>query len=197
MLDERSESLDEREAAIAEAERLLAGRMAQIEIMRADILAKLESERSSIMEAIKKEQDSRLQALEAEQAVVLEAIAKDQAVKRERVVELSGIVSTMKPKQAATMLAGMDDNVALQVLLELRPKVAGKILGAMPVAVSQRLGDRMTVHRDPRKPDSSGVDRSLAAPPSLPSSGGSGGSTNPGNGLAAPAGAPPPKPSTN
>ncbi|MEE2828155.1 MAG: hypothetical protein VX498_03120 [Myxococcota bacterium] len=171
----RSEALDERERSIREAERLLAGRMAKVEAMRASILDKFNEERESVLETIKKEQDARLQAIEAEQAVILDAIAKDQELKEQRVAELAKIVGTMKPKQAAGMLAGMDEAVALQVLLRLKPKDAGKILEKMPAKVAQKLGDRMTVHRDPTKTNKSGSSGTasrradtLAPPPSRP-----------------------------
>ena len=162
LLDLRAATLDERERGIEEAERLLAGRLAKIEAVRAEIVGKLDAERSTILATIRqeqtsrrkeieKEQSARLKKIEEEQAVVLAAIARDQKVKDERVLELAGIVATMKAKAAAAMLAGMNENVALQVLLKLRPKTAGKILAAMPAVTAQDLGDKMTVHRDPRR----------------------------------------------
>lgn len=162
VLDLRAAALDERERGIEEAERLFAGRLAKIEAVRADIVGKLDAERSTILatileeqtsrrKEIEKEQSARLKKIEEEQAVVLAAIARDQKVKDERVLELSGIVATMKAKAAAAMLTGMDENVVLQVLLKLRPKTAGKILAAMPAATARDLGDQMTVHRDPRR----------------------------------------------
>jgi len=168
LLDLRADALDERERAIEDAEHLLATRLAKIESIRADIVGKLDAERSLVLatireeqstrrKVIEKEQSARLAKIEAEQAIVLAAIARDEKVKDERVLELAGIVATMKPKPAAAMLAGMDDNVALQVLLQLRPKSAGKILAAMPAATAQRLGDQMTVHKDTRRGLSTGA----------------------------------------
>ncbi len=162
LLDLRAAALDERERGIEEAERLLAGRLAKIEAVRVEIVGKLDAERSTILATIReeqtsrrkeieKEQSARLKKIEEEQAVVLAAIARDQKVKDDRVDELAGIVATMKAKAAAAMLAEVDENVALQVLLKLRPKTAGKILAAMPAATAQDLGDKMTVHRDPRR----------------------------------------------
>jgi flagellar motility protein MotE (MotC chaperone) len=160
LLDLRSAALDEREGAIEDAERLLASRLAKIESIRADIVGKLDAERSMILATIReeqtsrrneleKEQSARLKKIEEEQAIVLAAIARDRKVKAERVLELAGIVATMKSKAAAAMLAGMDEGIALQVLLELRPKTAGKILAAMPSITAQSLGDQMTVYKDP------------------------------------------------
>jgi flagellar motility protein MotE (MotC chaperone) len=198
LLDLRGAALDERERGIEEAERLLAGRLAKIEAVRAEIVGKLDAERSTILATIReeqtsrrkeieKEQSARLKKIEEEQSVVLAAIARDQQIKDERVLELAGIVATMKAKSAAAMLAGMDDNVALQVLLKLRPKTAGKILAAMPAVTAQDLGDKMTVHRDPRK--------ALAAGAGTGSSGGVGlpGASDklPPSPSAAPSGAPP------
>lgn len=70
---------------------------------------------------------------------------------QERIASLARVVDTMKASEAATMLAGMDQDVALQVLRKLKPKQAGKVLGAMPDRTAQRLGDRMTVVPDPRE----------------------------------------------
>jgi flagellar motility protein MotE (MotC chaperone) len=162
LLDLRSAGLDEREGAIEDAEHLLATRLAKIESIRADIVGKLDAERSMILATIReeqtsrrkeieKEQSARLKKIEEEQAIVLAAIARDQKVKAERVLELAGIVATMKSKAAAAMLAGMDENIALQVLLQLRPKTAGKIMAAMPATTAQSLGDQMTVYKDPRR----------------------------------------------
>ena len=159
LLDLRSAALGERERAIEEAETLLATRLAKIEAIRAEIVGKLDAERSMILgtireeqtsrrKEIEKEQSARLKKIEEEQAIVLAALARDQKVKAERVLELAGIVATMKSKAAAAMLAGMDENIALQVLLELRPKIAGKILTAMPATTAQSLGDQMTIHKD-------------------------------------------------
>ena len=172
-LNMREAALDERERSIADAEHLLALRLAKIESIRSDIVGKLDAEREGILKIIRAEQEarqsqavaeqtariqkaaaeqtSRLKRIEEEQAVVLAAIARDQELKDERIEELSGIVATMKPKAAAAMLAGMDETVALRVLLNLTPKSAGRVLAAMPAGVSQRLGDRMTVHKDPRR----------------------------------------------
>ena len=173
VLNMREAALDDRERSIADAEHLLALRLAKIESIRADIVGKLAAEREGILATIRAEQEarqqqiaqeqtariqkaaaeqtSRLKKIEEEQAVVLAAIARDQELKDERIAELSGIVATMKAKSAAAMLAGMDENVALRVLLNLNPKSAGKVLASMPAGVSQRLGDRMTVHKDPRR----------------------------------------------
>ena len=109
-----------------------------------------------------------LKRFEAEQAVVLAALARDQQLKDERLEELAGIVATMKPKSAAAMLAGMDESVALQVLLQIKPKSAGKILAAMPSDVSQTLGDKMTVHQDPRRSLGADFGKGLPGPDKTP-----------------------------
>lgn len=184
-LEMRSAALDERERAIEQAEQLLTTRLAKVEQVRADIVEKLGAERNLILSTIREEQAAsrklieaqeavRLRSFEEEQEKVLAAIARDQKLKEERLLELAGIVATMKPKAAAAMLGGMDEGVALQVLLQVKPKTAGKILAAMPAGISQTLGDKMTVHRDPRglgpsKMDSAaGAARAPKPTPTLP-----------------------------
>jgi flagellar motility protein MotE (MotC chaperone) len=183
LLDLRAQSLDERERAIKDAERLLKTRLAAVEKVRTEVLEQITVEKTAIIEKVREEQaasrklseekqDARLKRFEAEQAVVLAALARDQQLKDERLEELAGIVATMKPKAAAAMLAGMDESVALQVLLQIKPKSAGKILAAMPSGVSQTLGDKMTVHRDPRRLLGADLGKGLAGQedPEIPSS---------------------------
>ncbi len=124
-LRKRSLELDRREAELDE---------------RVTALAELETEAAAEIVRLTEMRDAIVALLERQQAGSQEHIAK-----------LARVVDTMKAREAATLLAGMDEDVALQVLRKIKPKQAGKVLGAMPDRKAQQLGDRMTVVLDPRK----------------------------------------------
>lgn len=127
----RAQELDRRESALDERERALAGLEAQVGV--------------------------RLGELEAIRAELLALARREQAASAERVGELASMVDTMKAEEAAVLLSGMDADVALLVLREIKPKQAGRILGAMAPGVGRRLGDRMTVMPDPRDAGAAGT----------------------------------------
>lgn len=129
-LRKRDEELDRREAALAERE-------AALVTLEAEAASKLEE----------------LQAIRTE---LVEMVDREQVAAAERVTALARMVDTMKARDAAALLAGMDRDVALLVLRRVKPKQAGKILGEMPTATARELGDRMTVLADPR--DAVGAD---------------------------------------
>ncbi len=123
-LRKRSLELDRREAALDERHASLG----DLEVQMAEELAKLEAMRAVVLELMQQQKDQNA----------------------ERIAALARVIDTMKAREAATMLAGMDEQVALEVLRKLKPKQAGKVLGAMPDRKAQRLGDRMTTVVDPR-----------------------------------------------
>ena len=124
-LRERSRQLDEREAAL--------------DLREAAAVA---------VEQNLEEDMARLDGLRAEMMRFLER-AND--ISAENVASLAKMIDSMRPKDAAPMLSGMDDDVVLDVLRKVKPKQAAKILGAMPASLSQALGDRFTLVPDPRE----------------------------------------------
>jgi flagellar motility protein MotE (MotC chaperone) len=120
----RADELDRRQAALDERE---------------TALATLEAETAEKME--------ELQAIRTE---ITEMIGREKVASDERVTALARMVDTMKAREAASLLAGMNRDVALLVLRKVKPKQAGKILGEMPTETARELGDRMTVLADPR-----------------------------------------------
>ena len=90
---------------------------------------------------------TRLDGLRAELTALVERAVE---MNTENVASLSKMVDSMKAKDAAAMLVGMDEEVVLEVLRGLKAKQAAKVLGAMPPDKSQELGDRYTLVPDPR-----------------------------------------------
>jgi len=99
---------------------------------RAAALAELEGGVASEM--------ARLETLRAE---ILQLLTGQRAALKQRVAKLSRMVDQMKAKDAAELLTGIDEGVALQVLQTIKPKQAGKVLGAMPSAKAQQLADKL------------------------------------------------------
>ena len=107
-------------------------------------------ERQASLADLEVQMGAELTSLEAMRAAVVTLMEEQKAQNAERIANLARVVDTMKAREAATMLAGMDEPVALEILRKLKPKQAGKVLGAMPDRKAQRLGDRMTSVLDPR-----------------------------------------------
>ncbi len=107
-------------------------------------------ERVGALAELEKEAAAEIKRLEEMRTAIVDLMEKQQSGSQERIASLARVVDTMKAREAATMLAGMDEDIALQVLRKIKPKQAGKVLGAMPDRKAQQLGDRMTVVPDPR-----------------------------------------------
>ncbi len=108
------------------------------------------AEREVALTALEAEAAARLDELDAVRGEILELLGREQVATADRVRTLAKMVDTMKPREAATLLAGMERDVAILVLRKLKPKQAGKVLGSMPPEIAQEIGDRMTVLDDPR-----------------------------------------------
>lgn len=130
-LRERAQSMDARETALAARED--AAKQAE-----AEIAAEL----------------ARVEAIRTE---VLALLGRAEVASKENVGSLARMVDAMKAKEAAPMLAGMNEDVALEILQKIKPKQAAKILGAMAPAKAQALGDRFTLVPDPRVTLTGGV----------------------------------------
>jgi len=100
-------------------------------------------ERAAVLGKLEKEVATELVRLESLRAEILELLSGQRAALKQRVAKLSRMVDQMKAKDAAELLAGIDQGVALQVLQKIKPKQAGKVLGAMPAAKAQRLADKL------------------------------------------------------
>jgi flagellar motility protein MotE (MotC chaperone) len=117
------------------------------------------AEREAALQSLEADAVVSLDGLDALRTEILELLSREQVATAQRVRTLAKMIDTMKAREAATLLAGMDQDVTILVLRKLKPKQAGKVLAAMPDAVAQRLGDRMTLLTDPRiTPDGDGGD---------------------------------------
>ena len=86
-------------------------------------------------EALVKNLDATLQA-RANELIALEqrlvALSLDaERTKNERIKKLAGVYENMDPEQAARAIEEMDPNLAVTLVLRMRKREAGRILGAM------------------------------------------------------------------
>lgn len=106
--------------------------------------------REEQMATVERELARELKRVEEMRAELMQVLTRAEDVHAENTASLSSMVDGMKAKDAAEMLSGMDEDVALEVLRSVKPKQAGKILASMDPATSRRLGDRYTLVPDPR-----------------------------------------------
>lgn len=136
-------------------------RKAEIERMEAQL-----DRRARRIKAIEDEIESRyktlrllqeeLAAANAEHAGIpqasIEARAAEEAAAREdKVRRLSKVVDKMKADDAARMLGVMDEALVVDVMLQLKSKQAGRILGEMDPTQAARIGERMARIREEKK----------------------------------------------
>ncbi len=100
-------------------------------------------EREAALSELEQGVASEIARLESLRAEILEMLGGQRSALKQRVAKLSRMVDQMKAKDAAELLSGIDRGVALQVLQKLKPKQAGKVLGAMRPEKAQDLADRL------------------------------------------------------
>jgi flagellar motility protein MotE (MotC chaperone) len=119
-----SEANQEREAAIQERERRVTEGEARLAAMRDEVTALIA-------------QNETLRADLAERA---KAVGQ---AENERVARLIKVYEAMEPEEAAAILDGMAEPVALQVFGGMKDRAAAGIMGFMPKAKAARLGERL------------------------------------------------------
>lgn len=84
------------------------------------------------LEAVKKDLKQELDRLEAIKTEVEAQIARRDKVVNERLSSIAKIYQSMKPKEAATALQQMDDDMAEAILERLPQRTVAKIFDTMP-----------------------------------------------------------------
>ena len=74
--------------------------------------------------------------------VVIDTLMKEDYAARMK--KLVNIVDKMKPQETATVMARLEDEFVVQVLLRMRERTAAKVLSEMPPARAARLSKLMT-----------------------------------------------------
>jgi flagellar motility protein MotE (MotC chaperone) len=96
----------------------------------------------------------RIKAIEAKVSKDLEKIEKgiseskqqlgiqDEKTK-ENVEALIKVYSSMKPEEAANLIAAIDDDLALKIVAGMKSKIAGKVLSKLDVKVAKRISETL------------------------------------------------------
>jgi len=113
--------------------------------------------RRADMEAKEKELESRLSELDAKEKAVVEQLKKIEAVRDEikkteelrsqqqgaKVGKVVETFETMTPKSVSSMLAAMDENLAVEAMNRISTAKLAKVLNLMEPAKSARLTERL------------------------------------------------------
>lgn len=125
---------EKKEETLESKARLLQDLDQQIERRRAELAG--EEERAaamkSAMEAVKRELQEERTRLEGMRKEVEDAIARREKAINERLASIAKIYQSMKPKEAASALESMDDNMAVAILERLPGRNVAKIFDTMP-----------------------------------------------------------------
>jgi flagellar motility protein MotE (MotC chaperone) len=89
--------------------------------------------------------------VEAARSEVLSMLAEVAASTGPQAQQLAKMVDAMKPFDAAELLRGTEEGLAVAVLLRLQPRQAGKVLAAMEPTLAAALSTAMVRVRDPRE----------------------------------------------
>ncbi len=113
----------------------------RLEAMQKDVVARYKALRmlQEEMEALARSNDEEPKGEEAERLRV-----EQEAARAKRVGKLAQSVNKMKAEEAAKMLESMDKQLVVEVLLKLKDRQAGKILGALEPKLAARLSEMMT-----------------------------------------------------
>lgn len=123
--ESRSTLLDERERALARAERDLDERRREIE---------------SLMGRFSELQES----LASDRSKFERDVVRVQEAEQGNVKKLASLYEGMPDTAAATALAQVDVTTAAKILAAMQKRKAGKVLGAMPAALAAEVSDKMT-----------------------------------------------------
>ena len=106
----------------------------QVEQRRSEIAREEErlNATKAALEAVKGELRKELDKLEALKRDIEEQIARRDKVVSERLDSIAKVYGAMKPKEAATALEGMDNDMAVAILERLPGKSVAKLFDAMP-----------------------------------------------------------------
>ena len=114
----------------------------QFELRQREIEIQEEEDRLALLRNEVQQRLTQLTARMEDLRVELMALTAQQDAQRKREVKkLVEIYQSMQAPQAATVLEGLDSVMALEVLLQMESKKAGKILDAMNSEVAITLGE--------------------------------------------------------
>ncbi len=95
--------------------------------------------RESLIQSAEKRMDSQLTEIKDTEARIKTETAQKNAVEDARLKGLITMYENMKPRDAAKIFNGLDDNVLVEVASKINPRTMSEILAQMQADVAQRL----------------------------------------------------------
>ena len=99
--------------------------------------------RANVLAATEKRIDAKIAALKQLQVQINEMMGQRDAAQEKQIASLVKTYSAMKPKDAARIFNGLDDNVLLQVAQEMKSDALAPVLAAMNAETAQKLTLRL------------------------------------------------------
>ncbi|MEA3545365.1 MAG: hypothetical protein U9R69_09135 [Thermodesulfobacteriota bacterium] len=104
----------------------------------------LETEVDRKLAAMQQLRDKKLEALQQLRDELVKLFDRKDEKEMERIAELSKIYEKMNPQKAAVLIKALDDQLAVEVLLGIKKKTAGKILDSLDPATAIELSKAFT-----------------------------------------------------
>jgi flagellar motility protein MotE (MotC chaperone) len=98
---------------------------------------------SKLLTAAELKLDAKLKALMALKAELQGLVGQASVQQKEEANRLVAVYEKMKPKDAAPIMATLDDRVRLPVAAQLKPQTLASILANMPPAEAKKLTERL------------------------------------------------------
>lgn len=100
--------------------------------------------READLKALEAEVDAKLKHLNELEAKVQTMLNEAGKVQDEKMLHLIDVYSNMKPKQAAQVLATMDEGIAVKILAGMSGRKAGEVLSSVPSDRAAKLSEALT-----------------------------------------------------
>jgi len=108
-----------------------------------DARARDQTMRENVLAATEKRIDAKIAALKQLQVQINQMMGQRDAAQEKQIASLVKTYSAMKPKDAARIFNGLDDNVLLQVAQEMKSDALAPVLAAMNAETAQKLTLRL------------------------------------------------------
>lgn len=96
------------------------------------------------LKTLEAEVDKKLAAMQQLRNELVKLLDRKEEMETERIGELSKIYERMNPQKAAVLIEALDDQLAVEVLLGIKKKTAGKILDSLDADTATELSKAFT-----------------------------------------------------
>ncbi len=108
-----------------------------------DARARDQDMRENVLAATERRVDAKIAALKQLQAQIGQMLGQRDAAQEKQIASLVKTYSAMKPKDAARIFNGLDDDVLIQVAQDMKSDALAPVLAAMNAEIAQKLTVRL------------------------------------------------------